>query len=159
MVYYSLKNYWIISFIKKLSDMCVRREREIRSQDLYNIREKLMWSRILTRIILMDTEFVAASGWLVLVILYQGLTDNQRDVYAVVESQTGKKSADGEGPEGVRACGSDWCQKGNAVAQHQGGNPSLVIGDPSKQETADDGAAEEDRLCRRDEIFPVTYPI
>jgi len=35
------------------------------------------------------------------------LTDNQRNVDAIIESQTGKKSADGEGPEGIRARSCD----------------------------------------------------
>lgn len=87
------------------------------------------------------------------------LTDNQRDIDAIVESQTGEESADGEGPEGVRARGRDRGQEPNAVAEHQCGNPASVVGDPSEEQTADDGAAEEDRLRRRYEVFPVTYPI
>lgn len=42
-----------------------------------------------------------------LIISCRSLTDDQRDVDAVVERQTGEKSAEGEGPEGIRARGSD----------------------------------------------------
>ena len=104
-------------------------------------------------------SFVRRRKRMIVISARRELTDNQRDVDAIVESQTSKKSADGEGPEGVRARGRDRGQEADAVAQHQGGNPPFVIGDPSEEETADDGAAEEDRLCRRDEILLVTYPI
>jgi len=87
------------------------------------------------------------------------LTDNQRNVDAIIESQTGKKSADGEGPEGIRARSCDRGQESHAIAEYQGGNSAFVIGDPSEEEATDDGAAKEDRLCRRYEILPVTYPI
>lgn len=94
-----------------------------------------------------------------LIISCRSLTDDQRDVDAVVERQTGEKSAEGEGPEGIRARGSDWGQEPDAVAEHQGGDPASVIGDPSEEQAADDGATEEDRLCRRYEVLLVTYPI
>lgn len=87
------------------------------------------------------------------------LTDNQWDVDAIVESQTGKKSANGKGPEGIRTRSCDRGQEPDAIAEHQGGNPASVVGNPSEEQTADDRAAEEDRLCRRYEVLPATYPI
>jgi len=87
------------------------------------------------------------------------VTYNQWNIDAIVESQASEKPADAKGPEGVGARGGDRGQKGDAVAGHQGWYPALVIGDPSEEEAADDGAAEEDGLCRRDEISLVAYPI
>lgn len=87
------------------------------------------------------------------------LTDDQRDVDAIVKSHAGEESANGEGPEGPCTRGRDGRQQSEAVAQHQGGDASPVISDPSEEEAAHDRAAEEDRLCRRHEILPVAYPI
>lgn len=94
-----------------------------------------------------------------MIISCHSLTDDQRDVDAIVESQTSKKSANGKGPKGIRTRSCDRGQEPNAIAEHQGGNPTSVVGNPSEEQTADDGAAEEDRLCRRYEVLLVTYPI